>query len=195
MCQKLCVSASGFYAYEARVKKVKNPPSLLLVSKIKAIHAASRRVYGSPRVHQSLRRDGHQVSCKRVARLMRDHGLVGRTRRRRVKTTISGATAQCAPNILDRAFYADGPDKKWVTDITYLPTQEGWLYLAAIIDLFSRKVVGYAMANNMEVGLATRALQRAIGTRRPLKGTLHHSDQGSQFTSNLGSIRKCNSQP
>lgn len=184
MCGLLDVTRSAFYEWARRssmtTRKVREN---LLVLHIKAAHDASRGIYGSPRVHQQLVRDGVCVSRKTVERLMREHGLAGRTSRKFVKTTVSDSSAAPAENLLNRDFTALAPNQKWVTDITYLPTDEGFVYLAAINDLFSNKVVGWSMANHMRTELVLDALSKAILDRRPEHGLLHHSDRGSQYTS------------
>ena len=185
MCRKLSVSPSGFYAWRtARFTEKFNQDGFLILT-IKALHRASRGAYGSPRIHRALRQEGHFISCRCVTHLMRESGLRGRTRRKGTKTTVSDPTHFPAPNTLDRDFDATKANQKWVTDITYLPTKEGWVYLAAVVDLFSRKIVGYSMADNMLVRLALDAMSNALENRRPLPGLLHHSDRGSQYTSGI----------
>lgn len=184
MCETLDVSSSGYYAW--RQKKnfaVKPDPDAILAAQIKGHHTASHGAYGSPRLQQVLRQEGIRVSRKRVARIMQEHGLRGRTRRRSVKTTVSDPMAKVAPNVLDRPFSASAANTKWVTDITYLPTAEGWLYLAVVVDLYSRRIVGHATADNLRTELALQALDNAVGRRKPEPGLLHHSDQGCQYTS------------
>ena len=151
-----------------------------LALEIAAIHKASGETYGSPRVHAELRAKGLEVSRKRVARLMRELGLRSRRKRRFKATTDSGHKLPVADNVLDREFDVDAPDVAWVTDITYVWTDEGWLYLAAILDLFSRRVVGHAMSERIDRGLVLEALRDAVGRRVPDAGLLHHSDRGSQ---------------
>jgi transposase InsO family protein len=155
------------------------------VDRIKEVHAASRETYGSPRVHAELVQ-GQGIYCnkKRVERLMRIHDIRGRQRRRRrVKTTDSNHSLPVAPNLLDRQFEADLPNRKWVADITYVPTDQGWLYVAAVLDLFSRRVIGWSMSNTMCTLLVKDALEMAISLRHPQAGLLHHSDRGSQYAS------------
>ena len=144
---------------------------------------ANRRVYGSPRVHAELRAQGIHCARKRVARLMREQGLFAQRPRHRTVTTRSEPGAQVAPNLLQRDFSADQPDKKWVADTTYIWTAEGWLYLAVVLDLFSRMVVGWSMAAIQDATLVVQALQMAVTRRRPEAGLLHHSDRGSTYTS------------
>lgn len=156
---------------------------------IVTIHEENRGVYGSPRVHQVLKQQGETVSRKRVARLMQESGLSAKPPRVRVVTTDSDHDSPIADNVLDRDFTATAPNQKWVTDITYIPTNEGWLYLSAIVDLFSHLVVGWAMNETMETSLVIKALEQALKNRRPAAGLIHHSDRGSQYASNV--YREC----
>ena len=184
MCQVLDVSSSGYYAWRGRPVSQREQKNLALVDQIKQVHSDSRKTYGSPRVHAKLRKMGIRCNKKRVARLMRMHNIRGKRRgRRRVKTTDSRHSFPVAPNRLNRQFEADAPNRKWVTDITYIPTDQGWLYLAAIVDLFSRRVVGWSMASTMHGSLVRNALRMALADRRPQAGLLHHSDRGSQYAS------------
>jgi putative transposase len=185
MCRVLTVSTSGYYAWRERPQSQRAQDNLELVDRIKEVHAASRETYGSPRVHAELVQ-GQGIHCnkKRVERLMRIHDIRGRQRRRRrVKTTDSNHSLPVAPNLLDRQFEADLPNRKWVADITYVPTDQGWLYVAAVLDLFSRRVIGWSMANTMCTLLVKDALEMAISLRHPQAGLLHHSDRGSQYAS------------
>jgi transposase InsO family protein len=151
---------------------------------VAAIHAESKRRYGSPRIHDELRERGRRVGRKRVARVMRDRGLRARGgRRRRPRTTDSRHALPVAANLLARSFRVDEPNVAWVGDITYLPTAEGWLYLAVLLDLFSRRVVGYALSERIDTELVLTALRRALATRRPTGALLHHTDRGSQYAS------------
>lgn len=155
-----------------------------LVEQIRQVHQASHRTYGSPRIHAELQECGYPCNVKRVARLMRLHDIRGKCRRRKkVVTTDSKHDLPVAENLLDRQFTTTAPDQKWVADITYLPTEEGWLYLAGVLDLFSRKFVGWAMAETMTTELVAQALQMALCTRKPSADLLHHSDRGSQYAS------------
>lgn len=155
-----------------------------LTEQIVAIHTANRRVYGSPRIHAELRLEhGIRVGRKRVERLMRAAGLSGLIARRRGRTTIRVPGVRVAEDLVDRAFAAAAPNRVWVADITYLRTWEGWLYLIAVQDLYSRRIVGWSMADHMRTELVTDALQMAIAARRPARGLVWHSDQGSQFVS------------
>jgi transposase InsO family protein len=184
MCQVLRVSSSGYYASRGRPLSQREQDDRGIVNQIKEIHTASRETYGSPRVHAALVRQGIHCNKKRVERLMRVHKIRGKQRgRRRVKTTDSAHNLPVAPNLLRRQFQADTPNRKWVTDITYIPTDQGWLYLAAVVDLFSRRVVGWSMASTMQGSLVKNALWVAIADRRPPAGLLHHSDRGSQYAS------------
>ncbi len=183
LCRTLQVSRAGFYAWQARPIARRTQQDQQLGVAIQAIHTESRRCYGSPRVHAELRERGQRVGRKRVARLMRHHGLCARRRRRFRRTTDSDHGLAVAPNVLARQFAVSAPDTAWVTDITYLWTHEGWLYLAVILDLCSRAVVGWAMGAQITRQLPLRALTMALGRRRPPPGLLHHSDRGSQYAS------------
>lgn len=154
-----------------------------LAEQIRAAFHANRGVYGSPRLHVELQARGIRCSRRRVARLMRELGLAAQRRRHRTITTRSEPNAHAAPNVLDRNFTATRPNEKWAGDITAVWTSEGWLYLAAVLDLFSRRVVGWAMAANQDATLVEMAFRMAVGQRRPAAGLLHHSDQGCQYTS------------
>jgi putative transposase len=182
MCQVLKVSVSGYYASRERPLGKRDQANLELLDQIKEFHAASRETYGSLRVHAELVKQGTHCSKKRVERLMRVHKIRGKQRgRRRVKTTDSAHSLPVAPNLLRRQFQADTPNQKWVTDITYIPTGQGWLYLAVVMDLFSRRVVGWSMSSTMHASLVRNALWMAITDRQPERGLLHHSDRGSQY--------------
>lgn len=184
MCQILGVGRSGYYAWRSRPASQRTQADETLWVKIQQEHRISRETYGSPRIHAALHKQGVKCGRKRVARLMRLHKLTGRKRqKRRPVTTQRDPSAMPAPNLLNQEFCASAPNQKWVSDITYIETAEGWLYLAAILDLFSRKVVGWAMADHMEASLVEDALKMALQQRRPEVGLLHHSDQGRQYTS------------
>jgi transposase InsO family protein len=183
MCKQFGVSTSGYYAWLSRPKSARQSTNDDVVQAIRDIHQGRCVVYGSPRVHRELRRRGHRAGRHRVARLMRLHGICAHVKRRRVKTTDSAHKLPVAANLLDRQFTASAPDRKWVGDISYIPTEEGWLYLAIVLDLFARKVVGWAMDDNMRTQLVSRALAMATESRRPLPGLLFHSDRGSQYAS------------
>lgn len=185
-CHVLKVSASGYYAWQKRQKQPDKPnPNRALVAQITAVFEESRGTYGSPRVTAALRQRGLVCNRKRVARLMRVHRLVAKhRRRRRVRTTDSRHGLPIAPNRLNRHFSAQRPDEKWVADITYIDTAEGWLYLALVLDVFSRKIVGWAMETHLETTLVEQALRMALAQRQPALGELlHHSDRGGQYAS------------
>jgi putative transposase len=183
LCKVLNVSRSGFYAWEERAPSMRTLSDAKLAVRVAAAHKVGRGAYGSPRVHEELKAEGIDVSRKRVARIMRELGLEGRRKRRFKATTDSKHDLPVAENVLDRKFEVDAPDIAWVTDITYVWTAEGWLYLAAILDLFSRRVVGVAMSERIDRALVLEALRVAIGRRAPNMGLMHHSDRGSQYAS------------
>lgn len=184
LCSVLDVSRSGFYAWTKRIEPRRKASDAQLAVEIVAIHRRSRGTYGSPRVHAELRAKGISVSKKRVERLMRERGVEARRKRRFRRTTDSNHALPIAPNRLNRNFLTNRPNQAWVTDVTYIPTGEGWLYRAAMVDLFSRRIVGYAMSAQNDRLLALEALQRALQARRPRRGLLHHSDRGSPYASN-----------
>lgn len=183
LCRTLLVSTSGFYAWCRRGLSQRALEDAALKVGIRAAHAASGKTYGSPRVHEDLKADGQQVGRKRVARLMQEEGLEGQRKRRFRVTTDSKHSHPVAENELNRNFTASAPNKVWVTDITYIWTREGWMYLAAILDLFSRRVVGWSMDSYLDRMLALDALGMALKTRRPEAGLIHHSDRGVQYAS------------
>ena len=183
LCRVLEVTRSGFYAWLARGPSEHALDEQRLAVEIAAIHKASGDTYGSPRVHAELVAKGLDVSRKRVARMMRELGIRSRRKRRFKATTDSGHKLPVAENVLGRKFEVDAPDVAWVTDITYVRTDQGWLYLAAILDLFSRRVVGHAMSERIDRALVLQALRDAVGRRVPDAGLLHHSDRGSQYAS------------
>ena len=184
MCRVLGVGRSGYYAWCSRSASQRVQEDEVLLVKIQQAYQISRGTYGSPRIHAALQKQGVKCSQKRVARLMRLHKITGRNRQKRHPvTTQRDPGAIPAPNLLNQEFYASAPDQKWVSDITYIETAEGWLYLASILDLFSRRVVGWAMADHMEASLVEDALKMALQQRQPEAGLLHHSDQGRQYTS------------
>ena len=182
-CGALGVSRSGYYAWRDRAEAPRVTEDAALVEEIKAAHKAGRGNYGSPRVHRELRAKGRRVGRKRIERLMRREGIVGRKKKRFRKTTDSNHPHPIAPNVLERKFDVELPDTAWVTDVTYVWTLEGWLYLAAILDLFSRRVVGWAASANNDRALALGALDRAVAARSPAPGLVHHSDRGSVYAS------------
>jgi putative transposase len=183
LCEMLEVSRSGYYAWQTRPEAPRVRADAEVIAEIKAAHKASRSAYGSPRVVRALRKTGRSISEKRVARLMRREGIVALKKQRFRKTTDSNHTDPIAPNVLERNFDVELPDKAWVTDVTYVFTQQGWLYLAVILDLFSRRVVGWAASANNDRALAIKALDGAVLLRRPSHGIVHHSDRGSVYAS------------
>jgi len=190
MCRLLGVSASGFYAWVKRPLSARAVADIGLTAKIYAIHRRSGESYGSPSIHAELADEhGIFVGKKRVARLMRAAGLKGLQPRRFVTTTITDPAADVALDQVDRQFTADGPDRLWVADITYIPTWTGFLYLAIVLDVWSRRIVGWAMENHLRTELVLAALDMAIAQRRPL-AVIHHSDRGCQYTS-YGFGRRC----
>jgi putative transposase len=181
LCRVLGVSRAGFYAFKSRPPSARTVADQALTVQIRAIHERSRATYGAPRIHAELRLDyGEHVGRKRVARLMGTAGLVGCHRRRRRGLTRRDPQAAPAPDLVERSFTADQPDRLWVADITYIPTWSGWLYLAVVLDVWSRRVVGWAMAEHLRTELVIDALDMAIWQRRPAQGLVHHSDQGCQ---------------
>jgi len=182
-CELFGVSRSGYYAWKGRPEAPRAQEDAELVIEIKVASEVGRGNYGSPRVHRELRAQGRRISRKRVERLMRQEGIVARKKRRFRKTTDSNHAHPIAPNVLARNFNVELPDTAWVTDVTYVWTHEGWLYLAAILDLFSRRVVGWAASANNDRALAISALDRATSARAPAAGLVHHSDRGSVYAS------------
>jgi transposase InsO family protein len=184
MCLVLGVGRSGYYAWKQRLPSLRTQANQALLGQIRTEYGLSRETYGSPRIHVALRRKGVACGRHRVARLMHQDGLYARE-----KHTAHPVTTQRqpgvvpAPNLLNQNFTATAPNQKWVSDFTYIPTNEGWLYLAVVLDLFSRKVIGWAMRNTMDTVLVETALRMALIARQPPAGLLHHSDQGSQYTS------------
>jgi putative transposase len=182
MCRVLGVSSSGYYSWLGREPSDRAEEDARLTQKIRKIHKESRGTYGAPRVHAELIEQGERVGVKRVARLMRLDGLQGVTRRKKVRTTQRDKDARRAPDLVDRDFTADGPDRLWTADITYIPTWAGFLYLAVVLDAWSRRVVGWSMATHMRTELVLDALQMALDLRSPTD-VIHHSEQGCQYTS------------
>jgi len=182
VCRLLEVSTSGYYAWVKRTPSKRSREDAILSDRIRWIYLRSRSTYGAPRVHEELRDEGVRVGRKRVARLMRVAGLQGVSRRKSVRTTVRKPGAPPAPDLVNRNFTANRPDQLWVADITYIRTWAGFLYLAVVIDAFSRRVVGWAMASHLRTELVLDAMEMAIHQRKPL-GVIHHSDQGSQYTS------------
>lgn len=181
MCAVLAVSSSGYYAWRGRPPGQRAEANRALLNDIRRVYAASRRRYGSPRVHAALHAEGKRAGRNRIARLMQCHGIQAHRKRRFRRTTDSNHAFPLAPNLLARQFSAAAPNRVWLADITYIPTKEGWLYLAVVLDLFSRKVVGWAMRETMAQDLTLDALHMAIANRRPGPGLLHHADRGSQY--------------
>ena len=179
MARVLGVSEAGFHAWRRRPVSAHAVADAALLKRIRTIHAGSRETYGAPRVHAELRAGGDKHGRKRIARLMRAAGLIGASRRRAtIVTTRRDKEARPAPDLVDRDFTAFRPNQLWVADITYVPTTSGFLYLAVVLDAWSRKIVGWSMANDLRTELVLDALEMAIGQRRP-DGVIHHSDQGS----------------
>ena len=184
MCRVLGVSRSGFHAWTSRPPSARAVEDERLLERIHEIHQANRKVYGSPRIYAELRlADGERIGRKRVERLMRQAAITGLRPKKRGRTTIRVPGVRVCEDLVDRAFLAAAPDRLWVADITHLRTWEGWLYLVAVQDVFSRRIVGWSMADHMRAGLVVDALQMALSRRRPGAGLVHHSDQGSQYVS------------
>jgi transposase InsO family protein len=183
LCRVLAVSCSGFYAWCRRGASARAREDAVLKVAVRAAHGASGKRYGSPRIHAELKANDHRVARKRVARLMREEGIAGQRKRRFRVTTDSRHSHPIAPNVLQRNFTAPSPNKVWVADITYIWTREGWTYLAALLDLHSRRVVGWSMDSRLDRSLALDALGMALKTRRPEPGLVHHSDRGVQYAS------------
>ena len=183
LCRLLDVSRQGYYAFASRGPTASTKADAELNNAVRTVFERSRGTYGSPRVRQQLRREGIHTSKRRVERVMRGLGLVARRPRRFMATTRADASHRVEPNILARDFSATRPDERWVTDITYVWTDEGWAYVAAILDLFSRAVVGWAVDATLSTQLPLAALEMAVRRRRPERGLLHHSDRGCQYTS------------
>jgi transposase InsO family protein len=181
MAKLLKVSKSGYYSYAKRPLSKRAQEDQRLIEKIKRVYEEGRKVYGSPRIHRELKKTGESCSRKRVAKLMQQHGIKAKTNKqwkRRKKPILWSA-----PNLLNQQFNASKPDEIWVADITYVKTLDGWLYVASILDLFSKKIIGLSMDNRMEVSLVKSALKQAMISRNPESPVIHHSDRGSQYTS------------
>ena len=183
MCRVLGVTRSGFYAWTKRPKPARAKQDAQLAVKVAAVHQRSRRTYGSPRVHLELRAQGVRVGKKRVARLMQENGMRGRCKRRFKRTTDSKHCGPIARNVLARRFVVGGPNRAWVTDVTAIATGEGWLYLAPMLHLHSRRVVGWAASVSNDTALALDVLRKSLRARRPPPGLLHHTDRGSPYAS------------
>ncbi len=182
MCRVLEVSTSGYYAWLRRSPSKRDQDDAMLTQKIRAIHRWSRGTYGAPRIHAELRDEGVRVASKRVARLMQGAHLQGVSRRKAATTTIRSPRDRPAPDLVERDFNADAPNELWVADITYIATAVDFLYLAVVLDAFSRRIVGWSMANHLRTELVLAALEMALDQRKP-DGVIHHSDQGCQYTS------------
>lgn len=183
MCRVLEISRAGYYASRGRPESRRSMSNRQLGAKVQEVYELSRRNYGSPRVYLELRAKGHIVGRHRVARLMRQHGLIARKKRRFCVTTDSNHQEPVAANVLGRNFQAKELNRAWVGDITYLATAEGWLYLAVLLDLCSKRVVGWAMSEHPDTGLALAALRMALERRQPIAGLVHHTDRGVQYAS------------
>lgn len=181
MCRLLAVSPSGYYAWVARPESRRTAENRRLVAEIRVIHAESRRTYGSPRVHATLQAQGHRIGTHRVARLMRTSAIRAKTVTKWRATTDSAHPYPVVPNTLDRQFAVAAPNRVWAGDITYVWTTEGWLYLAVVLDLYSRRVIAWGMGSRLTQELATAALTMAVASRRPTGNLLHHTDRGSQY--------------
>ena len=180
LCKVLDVGASGYFAWKERPTCRRHRDDIVLLAHVRSAFTLSNGTYGSPRMVHELRDNGLTIGRRRVARLMRENGLRARQKRRFKRTTDSLHAFPIAPNLLDQDFAAAGPNQKWGADISYIWTREGWLYLAVVIDLFGRRVVGWATSDRLHKELALSALRRAIAARRPAAGLIHHADRGSQ---------------
>ena len=186
MCRVLQVSASGYYAWRNRPESARSLANRHLLDDVQRLHADHRGRYGSPRIHAALRGEGHTASRGRVARLMRRHGIRALAGRRfKPCTTDSRHHLPVAPNLLKQQFSATAPNRVWLADITYIATGQGWLYLAAVLDLATRKIVGWAMRDHMRAELPLAALMMAAQRQRPMPGLVHHSDRGSQYAAEI----------
>ena len=183
LCRVLQVSASGYYAWLRRPPSRRQQENDALLAEIRVRHARSRQTYGSPRIHADLQAAGLKVGRKRVARLMRRHGIRARQKHRYKTTTQRQPSRPAAPNLLQQDFHADAVNEKWLADITYIDTYEGWLYLATVLDTYSRTIVGWSMSTRLQSQLVEDALLMGLGRRQITADLLHHSDQGSQYTS------------
>lgn len=183
MCEVLEVSKSGYYDWSKGEKSNRDIANEALLTEIKQVYEESHRKYGSPRVYKRLQQKGVSGGLNRIARLMRQKNVVGVHRRKGVKTTQSDEQNVSAPNLLKRQFEATKPNQKWLTDITYIPLRHGWLYLAVVMDLFSRRIIGWAMMDTLDTILPLNALKMAFFKRQPAPQLLHHSDRGCQYTS------------
>jgi transposase InsO family protein len=183
LCRVLGVSQSGYFAWKGRPACRRQHEDMALLAHVRSAFALSHGTYGSPRMTRELQDSGLAVGRRRTARLMRENGLQARQKRRFKRTTDSHHNSPVAPNLLDQDFSAENRDQKWGSDISYIWTREGWLYLAVVIDLFARRVVGWAVADRLHQELALTALRKALIMRRPAPGLIHHADRGSQYCS------------
>jgi len=183
MAQMLNVSRSGYYEFLLKGEPTRATENKKLKKRIRDIYEKSRKVYGSPRIHQELKREGEKVSRKRVARLMKEEGLQAKMRKKWTRTTTVDKALEANPNYLNQNFRVDEPNQVWVSDITYVRTEEGWLYLAVVMDLFSRKIVGLNMGDRLETELVSQALRQGLTHRRVMNELMHHSDRGCQYAS------------
>jgi len=185
MCHVLEVSRTAYYSWLKRPVSARQQRDKELLVHIKEIYLIGRKTYGSPRIHDEMKKRNINCSRKRVERLMKKNDIVSIHKNKFISTTNSKHNLPVAPNVLNRKFYADEPNQVWVADITYIPTREGWLYLAAVLDIYSRKIVGWAMGDRITTELITDAFNMAIYQRSPGVGLIHHSDRGCQYASNL----------
>jgi len=183
LCVVLGISRSAYYAWKKHTTSQREQNNQALIEHIRRVYKRYRKTYGSPRIYAQLKKEGISCNQKRVARLMHQDGLKGQRKYRKIITTDSKHSFPVAPNVLNREFQAEKPNQKWVADITYIPTEEGWLYVAGILDLFSRRIVGWDMSGQMDAVLVENALRMALYQRQPNKELLHHSDRGSQYAS------------
>lgn len=183
MCKILNVSRSGYYAWRIRPRSRRSHENRALEDKIRVVHAASHGIYGAPKIYRDLIDAGVRCGKNRVARIMKEAGIRSRTKRKFKATTNSRHNLPVAPNLLNQNFSVEAPDRVWLGDITYIPTNQGWLYLAVLLDLFNREVVGWSASHRMSRQLAIEAVRMALGRRHPGKGLLHHTDRGSQYAS------------
>src|ERR687894_2426659 len=181
LCQVLGVSPSGYFAWRSRPASPRQREDLVLLAHIRSAFTRSHGTYGSPRMSRELQDEGLPVGRRRTARLMRENGLKARQKRRFKRTTDSHHAFPVAPNLLEQDFSAERPNQKWNADISYVWTNEGWLYVAVVLDLFARRVVGWAVSERLHQKLALEALRKALAIRQPAKGLMHHSDHGSQY--------------
>jgi putative transposase len=183
LCKVLGVSQSGYFAWKDRPASWRQRQDVILLAHVRSAFSLSNETYGSPRMTRELQDAGFAIGRRRTARLMRENGLQAREKRRFKRTTDSHHAWPVAPNIINQDFTASKPDEKWGADISYVWTRQGWLYLAVVIDLFARRVVGWAIGDRLHRELALAALRKAVAMRRPSKGLIHHSDRGSQYCS------------